>query len=420
VGNIKTGITDAHGKHRLADYCNQLGFYPTTIPTQGSGDYSISSKLIDHKFTLFFGDSVVYFPTQIKGDSVRSSRNAFYLGNVPVSFLGEGHTVSTEILKDLQYDFLTLYREYLSRNKLMKDTQEGAEKAQSQEFLNSDAFDVISKYIWSTSEKKLNNKAEQAHISRRAELYLRIGLEDQTRSTSSFRYYLEESINLNQINLDININGLRVTIPTSKFLNVPIFGTDAFDVSYEDQHKANKNALDNRVEIFKEIINNNPELGGKARFFITLDDDVHGIQYFKISGSDTLSKYFVAYGASFPVCVDVDIHNDKGKTLEKLARLSMTYQQGPKNHRFGLIMKKLESTETDPAYFILNGDHFLAEDEIYSKEGASGGGARKYAPLGDLKFTGIVDIETFNNKIDKRYFQYNLYLKYVKNLEWFV
>ena len=98
----------------------------------------------------------------------------------------------------------------------------------------------------------------------------------------------------------------------------------------------------------------------------------------------------------------------------------MTFMQGSKNNRFGLIMKKADADLGDPSYFVLNGDSFLEEEEIYSFPEASGSGARKYYPLGDLKFTGTVDIKTFTNKIEKRYFLYNLYLKYVKSLEWFV
>ena len=79
----------------------------------------------------------------------------------------------------------------------------------------------------------------------------------------------------------------------------------------------------------------------------------------------------------------------------------MTFMQGSKNNRFGLIMKKADADLGDPSYFVLNGDSFLEEEEIYSFPEASGSGARKYYPLGDLKFTGTVDIKTFTNKIEK-------------------
>ena len=204
--------------------------------------------------------------------------------------------------------------------------------------------------------------------------------------------------------------------------NIPIYG-NILDISHENQDIANKRAIDNRVEIFRDAIGNNKELNGKARFFITLDNGQTGIQYFKITKADTLSEYFKAHGFRSATYVDVDINNDPNKLLEKLAKISMTYQRGPGNLRFGLIMKSVSSDINDPAYFVLNGDHFLAEDEIFSKERASTSHSRTYIPLtGDssITFTGNFDIEEINNRIDKRYFIYNLQVEFMKNLEWFV
>ncbi len=295
-------------------------------------------------------------------------------------------------------------------------------------WLESDSFDVISKAILEVSEAKLKNgeyksKAEQLHAVRRAELYLRIGLADVNRRYNTIRYYLERAITECRSNLELDINGIFVNIPLSKFTNVPIYGPDGISITYESQHIANEKAVANRVKLFKDAIRDNPELGGKARFFITLDDDKLGIQYFKIAPSDTLGKYFQAHGtaqSSSPVYVDVDINNDPYNYLEKLARVSMMYQQGPGNRRFGLVMKQQGADITDSAYFVLTGDGFLSKDKIFSKEGLSGGATRKYLPLIGLQFTGVFDIDKYNSRIDGHYFIYNLYLDYVKNLDWFI
>ncbi len=421
VRNIFIGLMDAHGKSILAEYCNQFTFYPSTVSTRGVGGYQMSARAFsEHQFSLFFGDAVIYFATKdVKGREIRSSKNAYYLGNSPVSFLEEGYKVTNSILRDLQSAFLKSYSQYVSRIK------KSSVSTKSQMFLDSNSFDIIARSIETTLEKvSYGTKAERLKDIRRAELHLRIGLGDpDTGDMSTIRYYLEKAVTESKRHLDLLINGIRVVVPATRLANIPVYG-NLLGISYENQHIANKRAIDNRVEIFKDAIKNNKELNGKARFFITLDSDQIGIQYFKITSSDTLSKYFKAHGVSSAVYVDVDINNDPNKLLEKLARISMTYQQGPGNLRFGLIMKSVSSNINDPAYFVLNGDHFLAEDEIFSKEKTSTSNHQRfYIPLtGDssITFTGNFDIEEINNRVDKRYFIYNLYLKFVKNLEWFV
>ena len=373
------------------------------------------------EFSLFFGDSVIYFAIKdTRGRDVRSSKNAYYLGNSLVSFLEEGYKVSESILRDLQSTFLKSYSQYVSKLK------KSSISPKALQFLESNSFDIIAKSIETKLEKvSYKTNAERLKDLRRAELYLHMGLIDTggSRDTTSIRYYLEQAITESRPSVELLINGIRVIIPAEKLANIPVFGTTV-GISFEDQHLANKKAIDNRVEIFRNAIKNNKELNGKARFFITLDGDhTEGIQYLAISKSDTLSKYFKAYGAAgFPVHVDIDINNDPNNLLERLARISMTFQQGPGNLRFGLIMKDISSNINDPAYFVLNGDHFLAQNEIFSKDSRSGG-ARKYISLtGDSTITliGNFNIDNNNNKIDNQYFIYNLYMKSVKNLKWFV
>jgi len=172
---------------------------------------------------------------------------------------------------------------------------------------------------------------------------------------------------------------------------------------------------------FISIIRNNRELDGRARFFITIYTETGGMQYFKITKSDTLANYFNAQGCgelSDVISIDIDINNDPNNYLETLARLSMTFQQGPNNGHFGLIMKPIDADLNDPAYFILNGDTFLYGNEIYSTS-VSGGRARLYIPVEDLVLIGNVNPKDYNDIIEKNYFIYNLYLKYVKSLTWF-
>jgi len=409
TGSISTGVKDVIGKHQLADFCNQFSFYPSTIPTKGAGSYTISgSTVYDHKFSLFFSDSVIYFVTKNENSKdVRTSANAFYVMGVPVSFLEVGHRVSEGILSDLQSDFYTIYNTYKNAH------IQSSVNTLAQAFLESDSFSVINDFIISLTETRLKNgeyisKAEQLHHARRAGLALRIGL-SSSASAGSTRYYLEQAITTSSINLELNINGLIVNVPVSKFTNVPIYGSKGLTISPENQHLANIKAVRNRMDIIRGAITDNPGLNGKARFFITLDEDIGGIQYFKISKVDTLSKHFKFHGtgaSNNPIYIDLDINNDPNNQLEILARLSMTYRRGNKLNRFGLVMKQQGASINSPAYFVLNGDSFLAEDEIFSLGGVTGGAARVYVPLSGLQFIGIFDINKHNEEIDKRYFNY--------------
>ncbi len=424
VKGIKIGIMDVHGSSQLAPFCDQFAFYPSVMSTAGTGSYRCNKgTLYNHRFSLFFGDSLVYFPIKDgKGIDIRSSKNAYYLDYVLVSYLEDNHRVTQDIMIDLENDFNNIYKIYRDSN-LQTSMYDKALM-----FVKSNSYEVIDSALISVSESMFKSGdfdsiSEQLHNVRRAELYLRKGLIDNAKSTTSIRYLLEQAVTQCKSYLELKINGISVSIPLSKFINTPIYGVSSFDISYEAQHLANKKAIDDREAIFRKTIEENPELNGKARFFITLDNNNDGIQYVHITASDTLSKFFNPNGAteySLPIYVDIDINNDPNHYLEKLAMISMMHQQGPNMYRFGLIMKQVGAHISDPAYFVLNGDSFISAEHIYSESSILPSGTRRYTSVRDLEFVGVVDFKHYNTIINKNYFIYNLYIKYVQNLGWFV
>jgi hypothetical protein len=400
VGSIAIGIMNIRGADPLAESCNQFAFYPSTMATKGEGAFKVGGAGIStHKFSLFFGDSVVYFAAK---DNIRSSKNAYYLGNVPLSYLESGHTVSSEVYSDLQFDFLKMYEQYKASR------YSSLEQNRVKSFLSSDAFEVIQGYINTITESMYKSKAEQYYRARRAELHLRIGLQN---NKNPIRITLEHALMDLDSNFNLDLGVLKVTgIATSSFKNTRIIGAWDFGISSETQHISNKKAIDNRAEIFRDAIRDNAELGGKARFFLTVEGEEGGAKYLKIYDQDPLSEYFVPHGgkiSSEAIYMDIDINNDPNHDLEFLARLSLTYRQAQNDYRFGLIMKQQGSSIGDSAYFALAGDTFLASGEVYSDGIEKRTGYRLYVPITDLRFTGKFNTGHYNSKIDKHYFIYD-------------
>ncbi|KKN63933.1 hypothetical protein LCGC14_0496650 [marine sediment metagenome] len=365
---LKLGITNWGSAPHVSPFLSQFGFYPSEMISEGKHppfikDYNIQTS----KISLYFGESLLYFPIRVNGEETRTHSNAYKLSFSPLSFLSDDTFLATSnihrsIVKNLESE----YSDYIEET--------------SVEYSTMNSFLARSLVVYETTSSyfkqlrtQLNDMNSQAwklamtgtgqwdrfNAIRQAELYIRANMD-------SVRLTIENGIRSGDSIVKINIPifpdlNLKLDILNTK---ADVFGTVNGINSPESILTINEKAIQDRIKIFKTAIQNRP--GGAARFYIAADVKNYGLQYLSLTKEDdSLRRIFTdaIVGANNGIYFDVDI--DDNQVLRQLAILSMSYiNNGGEKAIVSLIMKDYGASMSDNALFILSGDKFLMD--VYS------------------------------------------------------
>jgi len=420
--NTKIDILDASSLAKLSEFCAQFSFYPSQFSSDGKGADGISvDSLSKYKYSLYFGDSLVYLP--IEGNVRDRSLNAYNLGHVPVSFLSSGTRFSENIDSDLSSAFKTSYNLFM-RKKFGIHGVQSIEKIRSKIFLDSgyEALKFIIPLLEQVLEKIYTN-SKYEHYQDFGELILRAELLSKSinkiRGEKLIRGQLEDVISGIAHEIIIHkLNGLSIDMQTlSEGANIHTFAT-FLDLTTQLKDVLNEIVIRTRVRTLRSIIKDN---GGKVRIFTTVDILGKGIHYTRISETSDVMKYLPRLGTKVRSYVDIDLANpDSNDLLRKVVKLSMSYvpPSGRGLYRrfgFGLI-----DQSTGNLICLLNGDRFLKEDEIYSIPYPVARHDIHYDVIDNSDFVGVFSIDKANTlwQLYNAFFPYDL-SKELPNLDFF-